>query len=177
MADRKMSEREEYDNGDKHILEFEIKNVLKFENGRNYCIRNKYSKDLKIFMKPEQAIDLMKKRHGTRLGKGDELVECFVSTIWGHLSIFNCREVKWEPEKEGRKSEMKTENEKKGETEESKLIALFRSIVEKIGTLSEYNTQMVRDIQAINIRIDGIMERVEIIEEQMKRRENDGVQI
>ena len=74
-------------------------------------------------------------------------------------------------------NEMKTENEKTGETEESKLIALFRSIVEKIGTLSEYNTQMVRDIQAINIRIDGIMERVEIIEEQMKRRENDGVQI
>ena len=72
---------------------------------------------------------------------------------------------------------MKTENEKTGETEESKLIALFRSIVEKIGTLSEYNTQMVRDIQAINIRIDGIMERVEIIEEQMKRRENDSVQI
>ena len=72
---------------------------------------------------------------------------------------------------------MKTENEKAGETEESKLITLFRSIVEKIGTLSEYNTQMVRDIQAINIRIDGIMERVEIIEEQMKRRENDGVQI
>ena len=74
-------------------------------------------------------------------------------------------------------SEMKTENEKKGETEESKLIALFRSIVEKIGTLSEYNIQMARDIQAINIRIDGLMERVEIIEEQMKRRENDGVQI
>ena len=74
-------------------------------------------------------------------------------------------------------SEMKTENEKTGETEESKLIALFRSIVEKIGTLSEYNTQMVRDIQAINIRIDGIMERVEIIEEQMKRPENDSVQI
>ena len=74
-------------------------------------------------------------------------------------------------------NEMKTENEKTGETEESKLIALFRSIVEKIGTLSEYNTQMVRDIQAINIRIDGIMERVEIIEEQMKRRENDSVQI
>ena len=73
--------------------------------------------------------------------------------------------------------EMKTENEKTGETEESKLIALFRSIVEKIGTLSEYNTQMVRDIQAINIRIDGIMERVEIIEEQMRRRENDSVQI
>ena len=72
---------------------------------------------------------------------------------------------------------MKTENDKTGETEESKLIALFRSIVEKIGTLSEYNTQMVRDIQAINIRIDGIMERVEIIEEQMKRRENDSVQI
>ena len=72
---------------------------------------------------------------------------------------------------------MKTENEKTGETEESKLIALFRSIVEKIGTLSEYNTQMVRDIQAINIRIDGIMERVEIIEEQMRRRENDSVQI
>ena len=68
-------------------------------------------------------------------------------------------------------------NERKEETEESKLIALFRSIVEKIGTLSEYNTQMVRDIQAINIRIDGIMERVEIIEEQMKRRENDSVQI
>ena len=73
--------------------------------------------------------------------------------------------------------EMKTENEKTGETEESKLIALFRSIVEKIGTLSEYNTQMVRDIQAINIRIDGIMERVEIIEEKMRRRENDSVQI
>ena len=72
---------------------------------------------------------------------------------------------------------MKTENEKTGETEESKLIALFRSIVEKIGTLSEYNTQMVRDIQAINIRIEGIMERVEIIEEQMRRRENDSVQI
>jgi hypothetical protein len=72
---------------------------------------------------------------------------------------------------------MKTENEKTGETEESKLIALFRSIVEKIGTLSEYNIQMVRDIQAINIRIDGIMERVEIIEEQMRRRENDSVQI
>ena len=72
---------------------------------------------------------------------------------------------------------MKTENEKTGETEESKLIALFRSIVEKIGTLSEYNIQMVRDIQAINIRIDGIMERVEIIEEKMRRRENDGVQI
>ena len=68
-------------------------------------------------------------------------------------------------------------NERKEETEESKLIALFRSIVEKIGTLSEYNTQMVRDIQAINIRIDGIMERVEIIEEQMKRPENDSVQI
>ena len=68
-------------------------------------------------------------------------------------------------------------NEKTGETEESKLIALFRSIVEKIGTLSEYNIQMVRDIQAINIRIDGIMERVEIIEEQMRRRENDSVQI
>ena len=74
-------------------------------------------------------------------------------------------------------NEMKTENEKTGETEESKLIALFRSIVEKIGTLSEYNTQMVRDIQAINIRIDGIMERVEIIEEKMRRRENDSVQI
>ena len=44
---------------------------------------------------------------------------------------------------------MKTENEKKGETEESKLIALFRSIVEKIGTLSEYNTQMVRDLQSL----------------------------
>ena len=73
--------------------------------------------------------------------------------------------------------EMKTENEKTGETEESKLIALFRSIVEKIGTLSEYNTQMVREIQAINIRIEGIMERVEIIEEQMRRRENDSVQI
>ena len=72
---------------------------------------------------------------------------------------------------------MKTENDKTGETEESKLITLFRSIVERIGTLSEYNTQMVRDIQAINIRIDGIMERVEIIEEQMKRRENDSVQI
>ena len=72
---------------------------------------------------------------------------------------------------------MKTENEKTGETEESKLIALFRSIVEKIGTLSEYNIQMVRDIQAINIRIEGIMERVEIIEEQMRRRENDSVQI
>ena len=68
-------------------------------------------------------------------------------------------------------------NERKEETEESKLIALFRSIVEKIGTLSEYNIQMVRDIQAINIRIDGIMERVEIIEEQMRRRENDSVQI
>ena len=74
-------------------------------------------------------------------------------------------------------NEMKTENEKTGETEESKLIALFRSIVEKIGTLSEYNTQMVREIQAINIRIEGIMERVEIIEEQMRRRENDSVQI
>ena len=74
-------------------------------------------------------------------------------------------------------NEMKTENEKTGETEESKLIALFRSIVEKIGTLSEYNIQMVRDIQAINIRIDGIMERVEIIEEKMRRRENDSVQI
>ena len=53
MADRKMSEREEYDNGDKHILAF--------ETGRRYCIRNKLGKSLSIFMKPEEAINLMRK--------------------------------------------------------------------------------------------------------------------
>ena len=89
MADRKMSEVE-YDNGDKHILAF--------ETGRRYCIRNKLGKSLSIFMKPEEAINLMRKRQGAQLGKGDELVECFVSTIWGHLSIFNCKKVKWEME-------------------------------------------------------------------------------
>ena len=95
-----MSEREEYDNGNKQILAF--------ESGRRYCIRNEHSKDLKIFMKPEEAIDLMRKRHGTRLGNGDELVECIISTRWGHLSIYECRKVEWEMED-------KIEQEKKRE--------------------------------------------------------------
>ena len=89
MADRKMSEVE-YDNGDKHILAFEI--------GRRYSIRNKLGKSLSIFMKPEEAIDLMRKRQGAQLAEGDELVECYVSTQWGSLNIYNCKKVKWEME-------------------------------------------------------------------------------
>ena len=78
----------DYDNGDKHILVF--------ESGRRYCIRNKSKNSLEIFMTPEEAINLMKKRYNTQFGEGDELMECFVSTQWGHLNIYNCKKVKWD---------------------------------------------------------------------------------
>ena len=78
----------EFDNGDKHILAF--------ESGKRYCIRNVMAGvNISVFLAKEDALKVMKKRYGTPFAEGNELMECFVSTQHGFLSIYNCKKVKF----------------------------------------------------------------------------------